>query len=560
VTDRNRQVAGLSLLAVVVCLGTAGGCADSATNVPAARHNNPLAHDAVTRQEFFDHAIDNLHRLEQFQPQAMLDQIRQQLNESVDWQREVDWQRDPLLEALPDQVRDMEVLRALDDLRLNVYDATHLQETVTLQSASRFAVGGASAELDRANLLFDWVVRNIQLTPPGELRSRDGKPLPIGHFPMEILFFGRGESIDRAWIFMLLCRQQGLDAVLLALPPLNANGPPRPWVVGVMIDDQMYLYDPTLGLPLPGKHAQGVATLAQVAVDDSLLRQLDVDEQHPYPVKSTDLVHLTALIDASPGYLSRRMRVLEGKLAGEDKIVLADSPSRVADRARHFPQITDVRLWGLPYERILLRFAPQYRETTITALNEEMLPYRLDLLPPEYQAPAINLQRGRVLHLKGLLAAEEGEPSANRFYQNARLADQDIDSAALNETQRAILHRAKDDASYWLGLVAYDRGRFSTAIDHLQKRTLDADQNSRWANGARYNIARAHEAQGQWEQAVELYQSMTDPQRHGNLLRARFLKARHREPDAEQKPSPANETEPSPDQSEAPADQRATST
>lgn len=501
------------------------GCSEAGSQ-QAARHANPLATDPNFRQEVFDHAIDNLHRLEQFQPHAMLDQIRQQLNEAVDWNRDVDWQRDPLVDSLPPEILENELLRSAEDLKLNVYDASHLQETVTLQGISRSAVGGATSDLERAHLLFDWVIRNVQFPLSNDVQTSNGQVLRAPHLPMETLFFGRGDSIDRAWVFVLLCRQQGLDAVVLALPGNTPNDPVRPWVVGVLIDDQIYLFDPTLGLPVPGPNGEGIATLRQAIDDESILQQLNLDADHRYPVSPSELDAVTALIEASPAYLTRRMRVLEGKLAGEDKIVLAESPSRIAKRISKIPQIAAARLWGLPYDRFMQRVSPHSRDATVAALQAELLPYRVDLLPADYQPAASNLQRGRLLHLKGILAAEEGEPSANRFYQDARLADVDIEVPALNDTQRRILRRAKEDASYWLGLVAFERGRFEAALSHLQKRSLSSDNSGRWAAGAHYNSGRAFEALGKFEDAIAEYKRSDDPQLHGNLLRARSLAAK----------------------------------
>ena len=114
------------------------------------------------------------------------------------------------------------------------------------------------------------------------------------------------------------------------------------WCVGVLIEGNVYLFDPTLGLPIPGP--KGVtrssagelliqpATLAQVAADDGLLRRLDADPTHPYSVKASDLQHVSVLLAASPTCLSRRMRLVESHLAGANKMVLTVAPSMQAER------------------------------------------------------------------------------------------------------------------------------------------------------------------------------------------------------------------------------------
>lgn len=482
--------------------------------------------DHEFRHNLFAHAIDNLNRLEQFQPQAMLDQIIQQLNQSVDWKRDVDWRSDPLVAALPAEIQRLPLLESLDDSKLNAFDANHLHEAVTLRDVALAAAGDANDDVTRAQRLFDWTVRNIEFPRDGELGADDqGRPIEAHHVPYETLFFGRGGPIDRAWTFMLLARQLDIDTVLLYV----SRGPdsqPQPWCVGALVGDDIYLFDPSLGLPVPGPNGQGVATLKQALEDDAVLRQLDLSPDRPYPLKSSELQGVIAMIEASPGYLSRRMKVLEAGLTGERKLVLTAEPSRVAERLKDSPGVSKSQLWMLPLERRANQASP----ANVAAMQREVAPYLIGVLPEDFRPVAAALQRGRILHLKGILAAGEGEPSANRYYQAARMADSDIAKAPLNPAQRLVLERAKDDASYWLGLVAYDRGRYDAAADHFQKRTIDAEGDAkRWEAGAYYNLGRAREAQGELEEAAKAYEASPDPRQHyGNQLRAKLAREREK--------------------------------
>jgi hypothetical protein len=74
-----------------------------------------------------------------------------------------------------------------------------------------------------------------------------------------------------------------------------------------------------------------------------------------------------------------------------------------------------------------------------------------------------------------------------------------------------------------LGLLSFDGGRFDTAVDWFRDRTLHAEPDGKWTDGARYNLARTYEELGRVDEAIELYQQEASPQRHGNLLRARLL-------------------------------------
>lgn len=118
---------------------------------------------------------------------------------------------------------------------------------------------------------------------------------------------------------------------------------------------------------------------------------------------------------------------------------------------------------------------------------------------------------------------------------------------------RADLARArKHSATYWLGLTYHESSNESAAIEWLAQRTMEAIPPSPWIPGARYNLARVYEDLGQWDAARKWLESDKDsPQRHGNLLRAKWIAQRH--PDAAAEPAAAKEAEPNAKTAEAAA-------
>ena len=85
--------------------------------------------------------------------------------------------------------------------------------------------------------------------------------------------------------------------------------------------------------------------------------------------------------------------------------------------------------------------------------------------------------------------------------------------------------RGKQDASYWSGLIAYQRANYPAAADYFARRTLELMPDGPWTEGARYNLARTFEAAGDTERAILLYASSADsPGYLGGLLRAKWLK------------------------------------
>jgi hypothetical protein len=237
------------------------------------------------------------------------------------------------------------------------------------------------------------------------------------------------------------------------------------------------------------------------------------------------------------------MKLLEPRLVGKHKVVLTTSATAQADRWKATGQISDAQLWRLPYETLLQHWR----------LRPEQAQQRLASLVP----PIPVLWKGRVLHLKGKFAGDDG---AIHYYQMSRPSNRELENLAENYYQAALealeqvasvqnrkpteeelrrirqateesarlekplLMRSKQDASYWLGLISFHQKNFRHAIDYLAKRTLEAWPNSSWTYAARYNLARSYEASEQPGQAIATYrENKGSPAYFGCLLRARWL-------------------------------------
>ena len=199
----------------------------------------------------------------------------------------------------------------LGQVHFTSYDGYMLMEAVWARDASKWATSNTTDELLAARRLFDWTVRNIA--------NDYDKPDRPPQVPWETLFLGHGLPWERAWTYVLLLRQRGIDAAVLAVP--GAESAPeslRPWCVGVLIGEKekkLYLFDLQLGLPIPapggivadksGQLDVQPATLEQVKEDPKLLERLAQGTDKPYWVKADDLKGVVALSSRRPCIFQR---------------------------------------------------------------------------------------------------------------------------------------------------------------------------------------------------------------------------------------------------------------
>lgn len=484
---------------------------------------------AEESEQTFRYAMNLVLRHEEFDAATTFGEALQRLNQWIRHQEPPSgWTLDPLVSGLPPPLLQIAPMQGLGAMKFEAFDRMHLQEAVWMRDAAASARGKSLDPVARASSLFDWVVRNIELEPParpgGDLM--DGVESRLPRLPAETLLYGRGAAVDRAWVFILLARQQHLEVVLLAFADPEAAGGARTWAPALLHGGELYVFEPTLGLPIPGPDGQGVATLAQLRADDALLRQLDVDAEHRYPVEASELQDVAAFLEASPGFLAQRMRLVQSHLAGDEALVLSANPGRVAAQLREIPGVVDVLVWSLPQFTYLRLQSPGGVSPEAAAqFRRDVLPFNAEALPPQppsLRTASLAMQRGRVLQIKG---RTEGPEGAGAYYREARLPDSEIDAPGLSAEQREQLNDIKQNATYWLGLMSQDHQRWESAVDYFQNRLLKPYPDCVWAPGAHYNLGRSLEALGRTAEAIAAYEAPSDsPYWWGNQLRIRALR------------------------------------
>jgi hypothetical protein len=546
---------------------------------PRQTTNSNVLEEFHTNRSSLEQAVDMLSRIELFERGPANANVATSLRAQLAEEKPLkDWEPDAMISRLPRNLRELPPLKQLDALELQFNDVLYLEEAILLRRIGDWVKNEKPPEelakwlesppsgltreqaddLAASYLLFDWTVRNIQLDPlletPKDVVGPAGgavnMPAPLRGLPgpgyMALPWYtamiGHGDAWQRARLFILLARQQGIEAVMLATGDSSETSKTRPWACGVLLGESLYLFDTAIGLPIAGPHGEGIATLAQVRGDSELLRQLDIDKEHLYEVSSDDVKDITALVDASLEALSQRMQLFERGLAGDRQLKLAVQPSDLAARLRKSPGIAAVALWSVPIDATLFEaslrenreFNPQLRE----AIFNERLPLEQHT----------GLSVARYKHLKGEFSNSPGKQGAKSLYVEARIPDAAINALGTDRGMQQQLgieeelksrkdprernayiqsiqdrmRRGKQDSSYWLALAHYETGDYETAINWLDTRTIKADAKF-WLQGAHYNLGRTYEQLGAKQLAEEQYLAVEGPAQLGALMRAKAL-------------------------------------
>ncbi|MBI3862134.1 MAG: CDC27 family protein [Planctomycetia bacterium] len=447
-------------------------------------------------------------------------------------------------------------LKFLDENRFLQRDGEHLRNCLLDRAVSRYATGTGATELDRVKSLFEHVVRAIGLVaePP--------QKLPLS--PYEVYLLGKGTADDRAWVYINVLKQLRIDAVLIQPQSSDRQTPAAAgaaFLVGVLLEGQIFLFDPKVGVAIPsieGAAAGGtgprVATLAEAASDPAVLKQLDAGPDHIYPIAADELKHPGAAIVADPAFWSRRMQGLQTQFVGARAMVIADPPgdsadgapglhSRIAKAGGDFWNASEIRIWGMPEERLAAH--AQMTKDQLELLAGLMSPFAA------YKIVGINAE-GQA----GLVESEKHEDIAadKNLYPSARMNERVIERTTAGAQMQAridqlegnsaqavraylevrekcrellkyniviperIRHtRAAEDATYWTALCQYEQGEMKSAVNTLQY-LRKRSESTHWQRESRYLLALSQAGAGDFKAAVATLETAEpdDPEYLGN--------------------------------------------
>ncbi len=502
------------------------------------------------RDKLLEGAMDVLGNLEAYEESVAFPQVFDRLNQ---WSHAVAaagaadrWHLDPLLETLPERLRGEGVTKGIDELAFDATaDVLTLRDQRWLADVAATARGDAIEDLAVARSLFEWTVRSLAAASDPPMVPTDANPGSRWFSTGEILLAGRASAPQRAWVFLELVRHAGLDGVMLATGD-PADGTLRPWIPAVLCGEDAYLFDPGYGLPIPGPGGEGVATARQAASDPTILASMSLPDR-PYPVQATDIERLTVLVPATPWSLSRRMHLLDRQLAGARRVDLAIDATTVATRAlaalpgqASTPANADQPeaaaspgaerrrgLWEFPWETLARRRA--LRPAVDAALGKELAVMGVALQQTDANRETRAFRPLYAARLREFRGALDGPDGAKMAYLAARPGNAVIAEMLAGlpppqaEQVKRMYDELKGDATYWLGVLTLTEKEYETAVDYLDRMTLQANPEGVWSDAARVNLARARLALGEREEAARLLREDASPQRFGSRLQAERL-------------------------------------
>lgn len=412
-----------------------------------------------------------------------------------------------------------------------------------------------AAKLEDAYKLFDWSIRNIVLIDEGsssvETVTQDAR-LPLldsgvgyGYLPWQTVLFSRGDFIERGRVFSALAKQRGITTFWISVGA-QPGEPGNLFTIGVLIGDEILLFDPKLGMPIMEPDAFRFATLKETLENDRVMRRLDLPGQFDYVLETSDLKNLQFLLDTPPVAFSARMKLLENSLLGDERMAIYQDVDAQRERLNKLmPDAASggsIEVWQTPLLAQAQAASVKERlENPSQFTSRYMTMHGVWLL----ETPAA---KGRLNHLRGLFENTLDERGALATYMESRIADELIQRLSYDPAVQAelgvrrfpgepqeqynariaqaqyIFSQAKFDAAFLLAQLHFDRGSYPAAENWLTKRVLDDDRAAAWHSAGWYTLARTFEEQGKLEEAEEALTHQPSPQEPGNRLRLRYLK------------------------------------
>lgn len=480
-------------------------------------------------QENLNNALNSLapDRLEiSADVESTIDVLNRWLTDCVSWKNISPEEREQLERFASPAIRDNLVRE-----RFTQRDANFVRNAILCHQIVEQTTIGAKNDLERTVRLFEYVVRNVVLTP-------DTQSIPLTLY--EILLFGRGNEKQQAWLFSELLRQLRIDSVLLETNSADSEKPD--WVFAAFLDEGTYLFDFHLQIPVPADSDRDAidtltpAKLPQVLERPELLDSLRELGSHVPTADALKSAELRILAESSQW--SRRIKALNSQLVGERFLIfdgLLDHEggegaiSRIKTFAEKFWEQPRISVSEFPDRQSREFWDIEDNSSKAQALVIRRDPFRA---PLEMKTDSLTNQPRQVptqQQWSSRLAQLQGKFSeAVRTYGLIRLDEQKKSSALTEEDLKhpfvqSFLHThqaAAQDAHFWVAVSQLDLEDFEEASDTFADYQRRFPQ-GRWSDALPYLWGKNSLRLGDAAKARELLESIGETSQF--RLPARYL-------------------------------------
>ncbi len=404
----------------------------------------------------------------------------------------------------------------LEQAKYDAMDASHIRDALFNRVIAGYLSDRGQGELQKVAIIVDFVCRNVALWKDDEIE------LPL--LPYLCLQLGRGSSDDRAWVCSEILKQLRIDSVVIR-PKSAKKTTGENWLLGVLVEGQVYLFDMRLGLPImsdSNTNETSIATLAEIVTHPEWLEQMSVNE--PYRLTVEDLREPTIYLITNANFWSYRMFNLEQVLPPSDLCVLYDPLMDDEGRVGQLNRVA--KFGGWPAESLKSWSYPRLQVLELRSITEEKvqesqrltLPFSVPIpvkVDDEGKAtvgvPERKMQKTRSEHLLGKFA------DATSKYLRIRHLEVEPNPPEIARINRI----ASEDAFYWTTLCKYEMGEYATAVELLTDYLKKYDRKGRWYFPARSLLAQSYARLNQTSKAISTLErsSSDDPYRQANAVR-----------------------------------------
>ncbi|MCA9039712.1 MAG: hypothetical protein KDA65_05120 [Planctomycetaceae bacterium] len=430
-----------------------------------------------------------------------------------------------------------EQIQNLTSDRFSEGDAAHIRDSILRYLIWESVATDQETDLQRVLQAFNFVIYNMALVPE------------VSQFHLsrhELLLWGLGTAEDRALLFADILRQNRIDCCILTP---DKSTPEKPiWFVGVLLRDGIYLFNTQLGMPIPGPENDDasfeiteVATLEQIINDESLLKKLDIDEEHPFPLTSEEMKTVKVEMIGYPELWMPRFSRFQAQLPLDQKFLLHDGlidsksgqglPSRLVTQSKGQWKLEDLKIWSYPLDRAQNKVELTSQQKQIKELFEGSLRAYFEgareLNGEEVivkVTPSNAVWQTRLAYLSGKHDQAIKQFVGIQVVINGKTDDSILSAVKLErELERpeeaAQTRWAMDNLVYWLANAQQTVGRSEQAAGLFSDYIREHKGVGFWSKAAVSNVIPAYARSGKYALAIQLLQQVIEQQPEGTLER-----------------------------------------